>query len=157
MRRIVHWFLVVMALQSFCHADVTRLPAADQQALRKTSRFHEIHSATNLPSPVFALCADSKGRLAGAGQKWEVTDVITDDTLPRKRLIWAVTDGSYYIIHYERGGHAHSFHVLVARLKVAESKPSFIWRGVEDELKDYRTFLDAVVSNKLDDRKDYAR
>jgi hypothetical protein len=153
---LAHCLLAIMALQSFCRADVTKLPADDQKVLRDVSRFHEIHAVTNLPPTVFALCADGSGRLAEPEQKWEVTDVITDDTLPRKRLIWAVTDGDYYVVHYERGGYAHSFHVLVAKLKVGDRKPSFVWHGVGGQLKDSRAFLEAVASSKFDDRLDYA-
>jgi hypothetical protein len=155
MMRLIHSLLAVIAFQSICFADVTKLPADDQKALRDVSRFHEIDTATNLPSAIFALCADYKGRLAEPGQKWEVTDVITDDTLPTKRLIWAVTDGDYYVVHYERGGYAHSFHFLVARLKAGESKPSFVWRGVGGRLKDYSAFLETLPSGNIDDRLDY--
>ena len=155
MKRLVHCFLAIMALQSVCRADVTKLPAADQKVLHDSSRFHDIHAATNLPPTVFALCADGNGRLAEPGQKWELTDVITDDSLARKRLIWAVTDGNYYVVHYERGGYAHSFHVLVAKLSAGDSKPSLIWRAVGGQLKNFRAFLDAVANNKLDDRLEY--
>jgi hypothetical protein len=156
MRRISFSILLTVAIQGFCFADVTKLPSDVQKALRDVLRFREIHAATNLPPAVFALCADSGGRLAEPGQKWEVTDFITDDKLPRKRLVWAVTDGDYYVVHYERGGYAHSFHVLVAKLKAGESKPSFVWRGAGGQLKDFRAFLDAVASNKLGDTLDYA-
>ena len=156
MTRLVHCLMAIMALQNFCHADVTKLPADDQKRLRDVSRFHEVHAATNLPPTVFALCADGSGRLAEPGQKWEVTDVITDDKLPTKRLIWAVTDGDYYVVHYERGGYAHSFHFLVVKLKEGDGKPSLVWRGVGGQIEDFRAFLDAVTSNKLDDRLDYA-
>jgi hypothetical protein len=156
MKRISLYMLLAVAIQGFCFADVTKLPSNDQKVLRDVSRFREIHVATNLPPSVFALCADSAGRLAEAGQKWEATDAIMDDKLPTKRLVWAVTDGNYYVVHYERGGRGHSFHVLVAKLKTGESKPSFIWRGVGGQLKDFRAFLEAVASNKLDDRADYA-
>ena len=156
MKCISLFILATMAIQSFCLADVTKLPADDQKVLREVSRFHAIHGATNLPPVVFALCADSRGRLAEPGQKWQVTDAITDDKLPTKRLLWAVTDGDYYVVHYERGGRGHSFHVLVTKLKVGKSKPSFVWRGVGGQLKDFRAFLDAVASNKLDDTLDYA-
>jgi len=156
MKRIRLYIFLAVAIQSFCFADVTKLPADDQKMLRKVSRFREIHTATNLPPAVFTLCADENGRLAEPGQKWEVTDVITDDKLPTKRLVWAVTDGDYYVAHYERGGRGHSFHVLVAKLKDRDGKPSFVWRGVGERLKDFRAFLDAIASNKLDDRLDYA-
>ena len=154
MMRLIQFLLAIMATQTFCHADVTKLPAADQKVLHDVSRFHEIHAATNLPPIIFAFCADGKGRLAGSGQKWEVTDVITDDKLPTKRLIWSVTDGDYYVVHYESGGRGHGFHVLVAKLK--DGKPSFVWHGVGEHLKDFRAFLDAVASNSLDDKLDYA-
>ena len=154
MKRISLYMLLAVAFQGFCFADVTKLPADDQKALRDVSRFREIHTATNLPPSVFALCADSAGRLAEPGQKWEATDVIMDDKLPTKRLVWAVTDGDYYVVHYERGGRGHSFHVLVAKLK--DGMQSFVWYGAGARLKDFRAFLDAVASNKLDDRLDYA-
>jgi len=155
--RLIHSLLVIMAVQSICIADVTRLPAGDQKALRDVSRFHEIHAATNLPPTVFAFCADHKGRLAGPGQKWEVSDVIRDATLPQKRMIWAMTDGNYYIVHYESGGYVHSFHVLVAKLEGENGKPSFLWHGVSlGSLKDFRAFLDALANKKIDDRPDYA-
>ena len=156
MKRISLYILLAVAIQSVCFADVTKLPPDDQKVLREVSRFREIHAATNLPAAVFALCADSGGRLAEPGQKWEVTDFIADNKLPRKRLVWAVTDGDYYVVHYERGGYAHSFHVLVAKLKAGDSKPGFVWQGAGGQLKDFKAFLDAVASNKLDDRADYA-
>jgi len=137
-------------------ANVTKLSADDQKALRDVSRFHELHATTDLPPVVLALCAGENGKLAERGQKWQATDVITDETLFGKRLIWAVTNGEYYVVHYERGGIAHSFHVLVARLKAAERKPSFVWRGGGRQLDNFKAFLDAVANNKLDDTLDYA-
>ena len=157
MKRTCLYILLAMAIHGCCSADVTKLPADDLNALRDVSRFHEIHAATNLPPAVFAFCADHHGRLAGPGQKWEVSDVITDAELPQKRLIWAVTDGSYFVAHYEGGGYAHSFHILVAKLEAGHGKLSFAWHGVcFDPLKDFKAFLDAVASKKLDDTLDYA-
>jgi hypothetical protein len=156
MIRLVPYLLVIMALPLLGHADITKLPIDDQKVLSDGSRFHEIHAATNLPATVFALCADLNGRLAEPGQRWEVSDFITDDKLPTKRLIWAVTNGDYYVVHYERGGYTHTFHMLVAKLKVGDGKPSLVWRGVGGQMKDFKAFLDAVAKNKLDDRSDYA-
>jgi len=90
------------------------------------------------------------------GQKWNATDAILDPTLPSKRLIWAEVDGEYYVVHYERGGIAHTFHMLVAKLANGEAKPKVVWSAIGGPFKDYAAFLDALRNGKLDDRLDYA-
>ena len=156
MTRFILYSLAMVVVPSFCHADVTKLPAEYRKTLHNVSRFREVRAVTNLPPAVVALCADDKGKLAEPEQKWEATDVITDDTLPRKRLIWAATDGERYVVHYERGGRGHSFHVLVATLTTGDTKPKVVWRGVGSHLKDYSAFLAALQSGELDDTLDYA-
>jgi hypothetical protein len=156
MKPFILCLLTVFAVPGISHADVTKLPAEHNKALQDVSRFREVHAVTNLPPAVVALCADHNGRIAEPGQKWQVTDVITDNTLPRKRLIWAATDGDYYVVHYESGGIAHSYHAMVMRLKRGDDKLTFRWHGVGSQLKDFRAFLEAVKSNKLDDTLDYA-
>ena len=149
--------LFALAIQSFCCADVTKLPAEDRKALLDASRFHEIRSTSDLPSAILVLCdGGGDGKLADPGQKWNATDAITDPTLPGKRLIWAAVAGQYYVVHYERGGIAHTFHILVARLAKDDAKPKVVWRAIGSPLKDYAAFLDALRSGKLDDRLDYA-
>jgi hypothetical protein len=97
----------------------------------------------------------SDGKLAEPGQKWNATDAISDPTLPGKRLIWAAVGGEYYVVHYERGGIAHTFHILVAKLTKDDAKPNVLWRAVGGPFKDYAAFLDALQKGKLDDRLDY--
>ena len=150
----LHLFFVV-AVQTFCYADITKLPAEQRKALQDSSRFHEVRSTTNLPLAVVTLCVDDNGRLAEPGQAWEATDVIIDSKLPRKRLIWAATDGEYFVIHYERGGIDHSFHILIAKVKQGDTNPRVVWRGGGGPLKDYKAFLAALDSNKLDDSLGY--
>jgi hypothetical protein len=149
--------LLTAAIQSFCFADVTRLSAEDRKALLDSSRFHEVHSTTDLPRAVVALCVDDNGKLADPGENWNATDVVTDPTLPRKRLIWAAVGGDYYVVHYERGGIAHSFHILVAKLPKGDAKPKVTWSAVGGSLKDYTEFLDALRNGKLDDRLEYGQ
>ena len=156
--RVIHinlGVLLVVAAQASCYADVTKLSAEHRKGLQDSKRFHEVRSTTNLPPAVVALCADDNGRLAEPGQNWEPTDVIMDSKLPRKRLIWAATDGEYFVVHYERGGIAHSFQFLVAELKHGNTNPRVLWRGVDGQLKDYKAFLAALDSNKLDDSLEY--
>jgi hypothetical protein len=123
------YLLFAVAIPSFCSADVTKLSAEDRRVLQDSSRFHEVHSTGDLPAAIVALCADD-GRLPDPGQKWNATDAIVDPTLPGKRLIWAAVDSEYYVVHYERGGIAHTFHVLVARLTKNDAKPKVVWRAM---------------------------
>src|SRR5258706_7371182 len=164
MKRSSFYFLFAMVIQSFCFAGVTKLPAPQRKILEDSWRFHDRfvrpwlstldsrHSTVGcLPPAIVALCADLNGSLAEPGKKWESTDIIKDPSLPQKRLIWAAVSDEYYVVHYERGGRGHSFHVLVATLAKGETKPKIVWRGVGDKLKDYAAFLDALRSGKLDD------
>jgi hypothetical protein len=57
-------------------------------------------------------------------------------------------------VHYERGGIAHTFHVLVAKLTKDNVKQKVVWSAVGGPFKDYAAFLDALRSGKLDDRLD---
>lgn len=148
--------LLAVAIQGDSFASVTRLHIDDKETLRKVSSFHDIHTASNLPQGVFDLCADNEGRLAEPGRRWEATDYITNSKLPRNRLVWAVTNGDYYVVHYESGGWGHNFNVLVARLKPTAIKPNVVWQGLGGKLKSFGAFLDAVASSKQDDIFKYA-
>jgi hypothetical protein len=66
-----------------------------------------------------------------------------------------MTDGEHYIVHYERGGFAHSVHILVATKKAGERKANAVWRAMGGPFKDYAAFLAALKKDKLDDRADY--
>ena len=145
--------LFAIAIPGLCCADVTKLAAEDRKTLQDSSRFREVYSTSDLPAAIVALCAD---KIADPGQKWNATDVIMDPTLPGKRFIWAAVGGEYYVVHYERGGIAHTFHILVAKLAKNDAKRQLVWRAVGGPLKDYAAFLNALRSGKLDDRLDYA-
>ena len=148
------YVLCAVAIQGLCCADVTKLPAEDRKALQDSERFHEIHFTSDLPRPIVALCG---AKLAEPGGNWNATDSIIDPTLPGKRLIWAATGGDYYVVHYERGGVAHTFHLLIAKLGEDEAKPMVVWSAVRGPFKDYAAFLDGLRTGKLDDHMDYAQ
>jgi|SRR6516165_9142173 len=152
MKHISLCLIFAVAIQSLCFADVTKLSAEDRKVLQDSSRFHEVHSTSDLPAAVVALCTNGVGKLAEAGAKWNATDSITDPTLPGKRLIWAAIGGEYYVVHFERGGIAHTFHILVARLRNDESQPRVVWRAVGGPFKNYAAFAAALRGGKLDDR-----
>jgi len=144
MKQLAFLLFAVLAGQNASLADVKELRPEDRRILQDKSRFQEIHSTTNLPAQVVSLCADENGRIADPGKKWEVSDFITDATLPRRRLIWAATDGEYYVVHYESGGFVHSYHVLAARLKRGEAKAELVWRNAGKRFKDYSALLTAI-------------
>ncbi|HEX3421059.1 MAG TPA: hypothetical protein VHT01_07505 [Candidatus Udaeobacter sp.] len=165
MRRIAFYLLCVFEIQSLSYADVTKfargnpsgsgLPAADRKTLEYSSRFREVHSTSDLPPAIVAICAGDKNNLAEPGGKWNATDVVIDPSLPSKRLIWAANGGDYYVVHYERGGIAHTFHILVTRLAKDDAKPKIVWSAMGGPFKDYTAFLQALRSRKLDDRLDW--
>ena len=150
------YLVLTVTIQTFCYADVTKLSTDDRKALQDSSRFHEVRSTSDLPPTIVALCAGDKARLADPGQKWQATDVIMEPNLPGKRLIWAAIGSDYYVVHYERGGIAHSFHIFVARVAGNDTQPKVVWRALGGPFKDYAAFLEALRGGKLDDRLDYA-
>ena len=152
MKHLVFCLLCALGVQSVCCGDVTKLLAADRKVLQDSSRFHEVQSTGDLPPAILTLCGD---KLAEPGQNWNATDAITDPSLPAKRLIWAAIGSDYYVVHYERGGIAHTYHVLVAKLATGETKPKIIWQAIGGPFKDYTAFLDALRTSKLDDRLDW--
>src|ERR1044071_4670311 len=136
--------LAVASTQAVCWGDVTKLRPEDRTVLADASHFREVHATTSLPPQVLSFCADGNGRIAEPGQKWQVTDYVLDNTLPRKRLIWAAIGSGLYIVHYESGGIGHGFHVLVARFKPGDKKAVAVWHAVGRKLKDNGTLLDAI-------------
>src|SRR5437762_496056 len=155
--RVKHLSLCLLfaaAIQSYYCADITKLSAEDRRVLQDSSRFHEVHATTNLPSATVALCADD-GRLAEPGQNWQATDVITDPTLPGKRLICAAVGDVYYVVHYERGGMAHTFQILVAKVEKNDVNPTMVWRDVGGWHEGYAAFVDTLRSGELDGRLEY--
>jgi hypothetical protein len=130
MKRFNFCIVFTAAVGSLCFADVANIPAEDRKALQDSSRFHEVHSTTDLPSEIVTLCG---AKLADPGGKWNATDSIIDPTLPAKRLIWAAIAGDYYVVHYERGGIAHTFRVLVAKWRRANRNRN--WFGVPLEVR----------------------
>ena len=156
MKALASLILVIAATQTICWAAITKLRPEDRNVLKDAPQFKEVHATTNLPPQVLSFCADGNGRIAEPGQQWQVTDLIADDTLPRKRLIWGAIGVGLYVVHYESGGIGHGYHVLVVRLREGDKKAEIVWHAVGKQLKDYRTLLDAIKGNTLRDELEYA-
>jgi hypothetical protein len=133
--------LFAITIPGLCYPDVAKLPAEDRKVLLDASRFHEVHSTKDLPSTVVALCVDDKRKLADPGQNWNATDAVTDPTLPWKRLIWAAVGSDYYIVHYERGGIDHSFHILLPKSRRMTGNQRWSGTRLDTNSKTTRHFL----------------
>jgi len=165
MKHFVSYLLCAVSAYGLCWADVTtsatanpfngELTGEDRKALENIARFHEVHSTGDLPGPIIVLCAGDKKNLAEPGGNWNATDSIIDPSLPGKRLIWAAMGGDYYVVHYERGGIAHTFQVLVASYTKNDNNAKVVWNAMGGPFKDYPAFIDALRTGKLDDRLDW--
>jgi hypothetical protein len=131
-------------------AVAPRLFAKDRMPAVDSPQFREVRTSTPLPKSIIALCADEHGRLAEPGQNWQATDVVVGKSLPTRRLIWAAIADGVYIIHYESGGIAINYHVLLATLDPGASKPRVVWRAIgASPLKDYHDLGPALRNGKL--------
>ncbi len=54
--------------------------------------------------------------MANPGEKFQADDVVIDQTLPWRRLVFAGAQGDEWFVHYERGGYAHSYHVTAFKV-----------------------------------------
>ena len=142
-------FMGCFAKVAPCLSAEDRLPAVD------SPQFREVRTTASLPKAIIALCADDSGRLAEPGRRWEATDDISNKSLPSHRLIWAAVADGVFIVHYESGGYAHSFHVLLATLDPGETKPRVTWRAYgTSPLKDYAALGPALRAGKLEMQSD---
>jgi len=134
---------------------VTRLATADRAALEHPASIKLSYSVRAIPASVRSACAtvisDHKFALADPGKPYNES-CGTDDRIPDRRLIWAARLPEHYVVHYESGGIAHSFHIMV--VSFPSSRPRVVWRAAADEYKDYSTFVGALKRNQLFDYYD---
>jgi hypothetical protein len=100
--------------------------------------FRLIKDVQSLPVPILKAYTETGGArpvMANPGERFEATDVIRDESVPRKRLVFAGVSGSKCFVHYEQGGRGHSFRVAFFEIPSAEKmKP--IWLGYCGPAKD---------------------
>jgi hypothetical protein len=66
--------------------------------------------------------------LANPGEGFNPSDVISDPTVPQRRLIFAGVSGDKNFVHYEQGGRGYSYVIEVFKIRPgAEAQP--LWRG----------------------------
>jgi hypothetical protein len=63
--------------------------------------------------------------IAEPGAKFQVTDVVVDPTLPRRRLVAAGCSMDHCLVYYERGGITHTWHVALFHWTPAATRLEF--------------------------------
>ena len=61
--------LLGVAVQSLCYADVTKLSPDDRKVLQDSSRFHDVHSTSDLPPTIVTLCGGKIAEPGGSGMQ----------------------------------------------------------------------------------------
>ena len=144
--------LIFLCAPSFGYAEATNIAPDTRTALEHPQDFHDIASTKNLPATVMALCLYNTNKMADPGGKWEATDDVSDDSLPRTRLIWAAAKDNLYVVHYEHGGRGHSYHLLVAALQPNGSAKAIWHASVTKALNSLNEVDSALQSNAIDDQ-----
>ena len=92
------------------------------------------------------------------GARWAPTDVLSQGgTLPSRRLIWAASSQHFLVIHYEQGGFAHTYGVVVLGISSDGTAYELAWRVFSPWLKDYTDFARALAANELQAEPKLAR
>lgn len=124
-----------MSLWSAVVACSQAVPAtALSEALRahvKDEHFEIVTTTGGLPAGV----RDGLRRLFGSqildmaepGAEFQITEAVVTPNLPKRRLIAAGCSTEYCLVHYERGGVAHSWHVALFHWTPATTR--FEWGG----------------------------
>lgn len=91
-----------------------------QEQLRFLNRnFRIIKKLRDLPRPVLDSLREEGGTrltMVNPRRRFEATDAISDASLPNRRLIFAGVADDTVFIHYEQGGIAHMFMLVLLRV-----------------------------------------
>lgn len=136
------------------HAQDKPPASAVPSALRdhvKGETFAPVTTVAALPASVKEGLAQLFGetlKMAEPGAPFQATDVIGPDRLPFRRLVAAGCAADHCLVHYEKGGFAHVYYVVVLRTSGAGA--SFEWGGLTGGgLANVDAVKDAVVSGKV--------
>ncbi len=92
-------------------------PDGDGSCRDAANRRYE--NKAELPADVLVLMKRA-GRMADAGEPFQVTDAVVDETLPFQRFMFAEQKGCALSLYYERGGRAYGYGHVTFRQAGAE-------------------------------------
>lgn len=139
-------------------ASITKLPSNAKEYMLRKDAFSGISRVKDIPPSVlmkFAeIAKDSNLKIANPGEKFQVTDVIWEKGLPSRRLIFGGISKDYCLIHYERGGYARSYNVIV--FKLSAKSADFLWGGTRfNKIRDLSELRELIRADDLDDSRPY--
>lgn len=134
---------------------IHNLSDENRRIIGEADEFKTVERVSDLPKPVAALCADHHGKLADVGESWRVGCIISDPPLPSKRLIWACRKDDVFLIHYESGGYAHSYHMMLVLGAKGEAKE--LWHAASMGAVRKKDIRQAIRSNALSDFDGFSR
>jgi hypothetical protein len=129
----------------------TALPESLREHIR-TETFAPLTSVGALPDPVkreLGQLFETTGlALAEPGAPFQATDVVTNPKLPWRRLIAAGCAADHCLVHYEKGGFAHVYHVLVVSRQGDRAR--LVWGGaVSGPIRDVQAVRDALAAGQV--------
>jgi hypothetical protein len=123
---------VVLAFLLGCQKSATAPP----ESVGK--RITLIHNTADIPSAcklAFAkLSGESQFKMANPGEKYQLTDVIYEEGLPWRRLMFSAVKNKRCAIVYEHGGIGVSTHSVV--LDISTNPATVAWIGSALEMND---------------------
>jgi hypothetical protein len=145
-----------LALIAVLHAALpcatrAQLSSADRQHIL-TDNFTIIMRVSAIPEHVLKRLKEmtkSEGVLfAEPGADYQVTDAILNTDLPGRRLLFAGVSKEYCFIHYEKGGIAHTYYVILFR--ISNDGATFEWGArSHHEFNDLGELKKAIAANRL--------
>ncbi len=134
-----------LAATALAQVPVSPTVAAPLRAHVRNERFQVVSSVRGLPLGVREelqrMFGSSAMAIAEPGAPFQFTDVITDPTLPIRRMNLAGCSQEYCLVYYERGGISHTWYAVLfrwtpdrTRVEVGGTAPAGL-RTV-DELRD---------------------
>ncbi len=152
-------FLGTLLLGPAANAQITHLDPSVRHAIMSG---HYVVKYRLHDMPLAVMTAASAARdpkvakspliMADAGGPFQATDVIVIRRLPGYRLIAAYGSDDYWIMHYEVGGVAHTYHVAVFAAQPQAAAAQFLWHarvthalsGIDELRKLIRTGSSAI-------------
>ena len=158
MRRTRLLCAIGVSLWSAVVAGSQTVPAAAlSEALRgrvKNDQFGIVTSVRGLPlgvrNELQTMFGSQTLDIAEPGADFQVNDVIIKPDLPIRRLVAAGCSAEYCLVYYERGGIAHTWHVVLFHWTPAATR--FEWGGAAPRgLATIEDVRNAVLSGAIKD------